>query len=126
MQIFCSLHTLHFVGTHLGNDASQYLLGAVESNSTIVDLDLNTNYMEDVGGALEQFLTTMTMTTTVTNTTIAMMTSTKMTNCSHLQQLNLLYNWITERSAHGMGWGLHHNQQPVELKLHGFHSIPIM
>ena len=110
--------TLYFVGTRLGNNASQYLLEAAESNSTIVDLDLSTNYMEDEGEALEQFLTTMT-TTTVTDTTLATTTSTKTTNRSHVQQLNLSYNWITERSAHGMGRGLRHNQQLVELKLHG-------
>ena len=120
MQSFCSLHTLYFVGTRLGKDASQYLLEAAESNSTIVDLDLSTNYMEDVGEALEQFLMTMTTTAaTVTDTTLATTTSTKTTNRSHVQQLNLSYNWITERSAHGMGRGLRHNQQLVELKLHG-------
>ena len=117
MQIFRSLHTLYFVGTRLGKDASQYLLEAAESNSTIVDLDLSTNYMEDVGEALEQFLTTMTTTAAVTDTTLA--TSPKTTNRSHVQQLNLSYNSITERSAHGMGRGLRHNQQLVELKLHG-------
>ena len=113
----CSLHTLHLVGSRLGNDASKYLLEALENNSTIVDLDLNTNYMEDVGEALEQFLTTMTTTAAVTDTTLA--TSAKTNNRSHLQRLNLSYNWLTERSAHGLARGLRHNQQLMELNLHG-------
>ena len=91
----------------------------LESNSTIVDLDLNTNYMDDVGEALEKFLTTMTTTTTVTDTTLATTITTKNTYRRHLQRLNLSYNWITEWSTHGMGRGWRHNQQLVELKLHG-------